>query len=119
MLESGDLGQKQWIKAMQGISTASAKFKSRYRIHSVVPMPKCKVKILDAADLLAWEVTKYTPTAIGLGSLPMGESLRAIRDRVQVVGGYYEREDMVGIAERNTPAFLDDMRAEFGIGRRK
>jgi hypothetical protein len=119
VFEQGDRTQPAFIDTMLAMSTQSEIFKRRFKIHSITPLSKAQVKMFDAADLMAWEVTHYIPTALGMNSRPMSQTLRKIAHGVSLAAEYIEidklRQMATRMAQGGTPERIAAVKKMFGL----
>src|SRR5262249_54773271 len=115
--------QPEFIKAMQAMSAESEIFKRRFRIHSIMPLSKSQAKILDAADLLAWEVSHYIPSALGLRDKPMTLTLATYTKEGKLAAEYLEIDKLQTLADAMrrglTPERVERIENIFGLRQRR
>jgi hypothetical protein len=115
VFESGDQGEPQFKHAMHRLLKSSERFKDEYQIHSIIPGLKRQFPGLDSADFLAWEAAQYCSITAGISSYSPRLNMQTIWQVIPIESCYMDRASIESLRDRNTPGYMRELAAEFGI----
>ena len=116
VFEIGDKGLPAFHKAVEGLTRSVRQYRDEFHIRSITTMGKQDAAPLQAADLVAWELSHLTPNE----SKPiLSHNLQYLRKRFQMAVFYLNQANLAAIADGATPEKIAQFGWEYGARRQQ